>query len=284
MLLHRRKNAEAALHAPVVVVKDVVFNHADQFLFTGKALAIIAFPFEDAPKSFHRSVVDTLGYTGHTLRHTCFLQLVVEGTVGILKTSVAVEQWMCVGIRFYRTVKGLEYQRIVVAVTNHIGNDPAVVEVQNGAEIDLVYFNTLVPFELRYIRQPLFIWFICMEVAVKEIFGDVLWILCLPRTAMIAVFDGRLDVPGATDAENTLVIHADTIVMPEIIVDTAVTLVWTLPVDLFDCLCNLLILLRPGALFAGRPAMICGSRNMQQLAGFLNRSRFLCMAFLNGSI
>ena len=91
MFFHRRENTKVALHTAVVVVANIIFNHIDQFFSAGKAFAVIAFPFQEAPKALHRPIVNALGHTGHTLRHTGFLQLVVEDSVGILKSSVAME-------------------------------------------------------------------------------------------------------------------------------------------------------------------------------------------------
>ena len=45
MFLHRRQNAEIALHAARVVVVDIAFNHMDQFLLAGKSSAVVALAF-----------------------------------------------------------------------------------------------------------------------------------------------------------------------------------------------------------------------------------------------
>ena len=91
VLLHRCQNAQIALYAAVVVVNDVVLNHGNKFLTACESFAVIPFPLENAPESFHRAIVDTFGYSGHALLHLRFLQLIVENSVGILKTSVTVE-------------------------------------------------------------------------------------------------------------------------------------------------------------------------------------------------
>ena len=41
VLLHRREDAEIALHAARVVIVDVAFDHASQLLFAREALAIV---------------------------------------------------------------------------------------------------------------------------------------------------------------------------------------------------------------------------------------------------
>ena len=91
VLLHRCQHAQVALHSAVVVVGDIILNHLYEFLSACKTLAIISLSFQNAPKTFHWSVVNALGYSGHTLLHFGVLQLVVEYSVGVLESSVAME-------------------------------------------------------------------------------------------------------------------------------------------------------------------------------------------------
>lgn len=243
----------------VVVVAYVILNHIDQLFLAGEALAVIAFALQDTPKAFHWSVVDALGYTGHTLRHTGVFQLLMESTVCILKTSVTVKQRMCVGIRSDGFVKGLENQRIVVMLAYDIGHNAPVKKVKYGAEINLVHFNSFIPFELCHIRKPFLIWLVCVKVTVKKVFGYVLRILRLTSAAVATILDGRFDAPDTADAKDTFVIYVNMFVMPKVIIDAAVTLVRALHVDLLDLLGNLLVFQCSDALPAGCPTMVCCS-------------------------
>ena len=94
---------------------------------------------------------------------------------------------MCIQVVLHRVLKGLKHQRIVVAVTNHVTDDSAVIEVQNGAKIYLVYLNAFIPFEFRYVGKPFFIRLIRIELSVEQILGYVLRALCLPRADVAAV-------------------------------------------------------------------------------------------------
>ena len=167
-------------------------------------LAVISFTLEDAPESFHWPIVDALGHTGHTLRHAGLLQLVMEGSVGVLKASVAMKQRMSVRIGFYGSIKGFENQRIVIPITYHIGNNATVIEIQDRTEIDLMHLYTLIPFEFCYIGKPFLIRLARMEAAVKKILRYVLRILCMPCAAVIVVLDGGLDAFDPADAKNAL--------------------------------------------------------------------------------
>lgn len=127
MLLHRCKDAKTSLHPTGIIVTDVVHDHLGQFLFAGKASAIVAFSFQNSPEALHRAVINTMGDAGHALRHTGLLQLAVKIPAGILKASVTVKQGMRVRIGFYRLVKGFEYQWVIVAVTDHGGYNTPVI-------------------------------------------------------------------------------------------------------------------------------------------------------------
>ena len=109
MFLHRCQNAQIALYPAVVVVGNVVLNHLHKLFAAGEPLAVISLSFQNAPETFHWTVVNALGNSGHTLLHLGFLQLVVEHSVCVLKTSVAVEQRMCVGVGFYSGIQGVKY-------------------------------------------------------------------------------------------------------------------------------------------------------------------------------
>ena len=242
MLFHWRKDAKITLYTAVIVVVDVIFNHIYQLFFAGIALAVIAFSLQDTPESFHWPIVNALGNTGHALLHTGFFQLVVKSPVGILKSSVAVEQWMGIRIGFHRTVKRLEYQRIIIVVADHIGYDTTITEIKDRTEIDLVYLNTLIPFELCYIGEPLLVRLVRMEIPVEEVLSHILGILCLPCAAVIVVFNRGLNASGAANTQNALVIDMNMLVVPKVIIDAAVTLVRTRHVNPLYLLRQLFIL------------------------------------------
>ena len=141
MFLHRSQHTQIALNSPGIVIADVAPNHLNKLLLTGKTPAIIAFPFQDAPETFHRAIVNTVCHAGHALHHSRLYKFLVECSACILVASVTVEQRTCVWIELNSPVKGLEYERIVIALTQRIGHDAPVTEVQNSAQIELMYLN-----------------------------------------------------------------------------------------------------------------------------------------------
>ena len=126
MLFHRRQDTQIALDTSRVVIANILLDHLDKLVLAGKLSAVIALPFQDAPEAFHRTVVNAMRHTGHALRHPCLHELVVESAVGVLESSVTMEQGMRVRIGFHSLVEGFENQRIIVAFAEYtVHNDCA---------------------------------------------------------------------------------------------------------------------------------------------------------------
>lgn len=172
--LHRRMNTKAALKAAEIVVDDILPDHPAQLLPAGKFFAVIPFPLEDAPEALHRPVVNALAHPGHTLRHPGRGQLVVKYPGRILKTPVAVKQRVCVRVGGEGLVQRLMHQGAVVGVPEDKGDDPPVTEVQDGAEVELMHTWAHIVFELRHVRQPLFVGLFRVKLAVQHVFRQIL--------------------------------------------------------------------------------------------------------------
>ena len=144
----------------------------------------------------------------------------------------------------YRLVKGLEYQRVVIAVPNHIGHNAPVIEIQDGTQVDLMNLDALIPLELGHVGEPLLVGFVRIE---QDVLRYVLRILGGPGTTVVAVLDGRLDAPDTADAEYSLVVHMDAMVMLQLVPDPPIALVRTLCVDGLYLLCQLRVFRCPSA-------------------------------------
>ena len=129
MLFHRRQDTQIALDTSRVVIANILLDHLDKLVLAGKPSAVIAFPLQNAPEALHRTVVNTMRHTGHTLRHARLYELVVEGTVGVLEPSVAMKQGLCVRIGLHSLIKSLENQRIIVAFAEYIGHNTPVTKI-----------------------------------------------------------------------------------------------------------------------------------------------------------
>ena len=168
---------------------------------------------------------------------------------------------MSTRVGFYCPIKGLENQWVVIPVTDHIGNNATVIEVEDRAEIDLVYFNSLIPFQLCYVGQPFLVWLIRMKFAVKIILCNILRIFSLSCAAVVIVLDGRFDSFNSANTKNALVVHIDMFVVPKVVIDATIALIRVFHMNLLDPFPNLLILHSPGTLFPGCPAKISGTGN-----------------------
>ena len=106
MLFHRSQDAEGSLEPPGIVIADIALDHPDQIPLAGKTPAIVAFPLQNAPEALHGTVVDAFADAGHTLGHPGLLELVVEGSAGVLEPSIAMKERMGTGVCFHSLVKG----------------------------------------------------------------------------------------------------------------------------------------------------------------------------------
>ena len=129
MLFHRRQDAQIALDTSRVVIANILLDHLNKLVLAEEPSAVIAFPFQDAPEALHRAVINAMRHAGHTLRHARLHKLVVEGTVGVLNPSVAVEQRMRVRIGLHSLVEGFENQCVIVVFTEYVGHNAPVAEV-----------------------------------------------------------------------------------------------------------------------------------------------------------
>ena len=73
-----------------VIVADVVLNSRNQILPGRESPSIVLFALQDAPEAFHRTIVDAVSHSGHTLLHMVFLQPRTKLPARILETSVRI--------------------------------------------------------------------------------------------------------------------------------------------------------------------------------------------------
>lgn len=98
-----------------------------------------------------------------------------------------------------------------------------------------MYLNALIPFELRHIGQTFLIRFLCMELAVQEVVGEILWILNLSGTAVVIVFHSRPNISGPADTKHSFVIDVDAIVMAQVVIEPPAAFIRAFLVDFLVC-------------------------------------------------
>ena len=270
VFLQRSQDAQPALQTPGVVIHNVILNHLYQLLAVGKTPSVVALSLQDAPEPFHGAVVNAFGYARHALSHSSGCKFGVEGAVGVLESSVGVYQRMCIRIKCNCFLKGLKYQGIVITVTNYKRHNTAVIEVKNCAEINFPDLRSNVIFEFRYISQPLYIRHTGTEIAVEDVFGNVLRVRCLPGAAIVSVLNCGFNVQIAANTQYALVAYRGIVETLQISSGPAVSLVWTFCVNFFYQGYNALIPLSPCTFLAGKPFVIRRSGYMEQTASLLN--------------
>ena len=142
-----------------------------------------------------------------------------------------------------------------------------VTEIQNGAQIELVDFVSLVPLEFCHIGKPLFVGLFSIKLSVQKILGKILRIFCVPGAATVVIFHGRAYISGPADAQHSLVIDMDAAVMAQVIVEPPVTLIRTFLVDLLKRVRKAFVLCSPLAQFTGSPFVVSRARCMEQFTG-----------------
>ena len=110
MLFHWSENTKVSLEPFGVVVKNEILNHRYKARPVSESYSIVPFAFQDSPEPFHRTVIYTLGNSGHTLCYASFGEHTVESTVSILESSIAVAQWMSIRFGSNRRPKSVEHR------------------------------------------------------------------------------------------------------------------------------------------------------------------------------
>ena len=137
------------------------------------------------------------------------------------------EQRVGIWVRLNSFVKGFVNEWIIIALTQHIGHDAPVTEIQNGTQIEFMYFHALIPFELCHIGKPFLIRLLRIELAVQQVFSKILREFCPPCAATVIVLHSGSYIFGPADAQHSLVIDIDTMVMTQIVIQSSVTFIRT---------------------------------------------------------
>ena len=227
--------------APIVVVFDVILNHF-YYSFSGiKSALVISFSFQDSPEAFHRSIVDALANARHTMYHLLILKLLVKYIACVLKSSVRVKNWSGSRVGFNSFVECVINKRIVVAVTDGICDYSAIIQIQNSAEIYLLFLIPNIILELSYVGQPFLIRFVSMEIAREDILCNMLRIFVTYGTAFIAVLDGGFNTECSADTKYPVVTYRESIVTFKVITNPAISFLRIFFMNSLDVLCKNLI-------------------------------------------
>ena len=223
MILGRRHQMKIPLDSPGVIVVDILLDSSDQVLLGGKSPSIVLLALQDSPEALHWSVINAVSNPGHAVFHVVLLQLRAELSARILESPVTMKQWMSVRLQFHSGIKGVHDQRIVIMVSDHVGYNSAVIEIQDGTQIYLVNLDPDVILELRHIGEPFFVWCVSMKIPVKIVPCDVCRIVAAFGTALRFPFDRRLDLFLSADPQDPFIIDINFVVPVQLIPNSAVS-------------------------------------------------------------
>ena len=117
---------------------DVLVDGRTQLAAAAELIQEIHLFLHNAPETFHWAIVDAMPNAGHGLLHTLLRELELECFARILEPPVTVEQW--VGFRIFENclLKCVKYQLVVIASAYDVGDNRAVIEIEDGAQIELL--------------------------------------------------------------------------------------------------------------------------------------------------
>ena len=132
-----------------------------------------------------------------------------------------------------RCPKSIEHKRIVVGVPDHIADNPSVIQIQDGAEVYFLHFNSDIILEFCDISQPLLVGLVCLEFSVQQVICQIIRILSLPGAAVVTVFNRGFNPATPAYPQHSLVIYMGTMVSIQLVFEPAVSHLWMLFVDIF---------------------------------------------------
>ena len=269
MILGRRHQMKIPLDPPGVIVVDILLNSSDQVLLGGKSPPIVLLALQDAPEAFHGPIINAVGNSGHALLHVVFLQLRAELSARILESPVTMKQWMRARLQRYRGIKSVHDQRIVIAVSDYVGYNPAVIEIQDGTQVYLVNFNPDVILKFCHIGEPFFVWCVSMKIPVKIVPCDVCRIIAAFGTTFRFPFDRGLDMFLSADPQNPFIIDINFVVPVQLIPYPAVSHIRMLFMDESYFFCNLPVSPFTVTDWIFQPTVVGCAGNVQILTKFL---------------
>ena len=149
-----------------------------------------------------------------------------------------------------RCQKCIKHQRIVIGVSDYVAYNPSVIQIQDGAEIDLLDLNANIVLEFSNIGQPFLVGFICLEFPIQQIVCQIIWILALSGTAAVVVFNRRFNPAAPTDPKYPFVIHMGVVVTIQFIFEPTVSHLRMLFMNILNQISNAFILYSSGGQFA----------------------------------
>lgn len=191
-------------------------------------------------------------------------------------------QRCCSRIGNNRLIKRIEDQTIVVVVTDHICDNPPVIEIKYRAKIHFMLVLVLIiPFEFCDVRQPFLIWSFRCEISVQYVICNKLGIYRLSCTPVIGILDRGLNPFLTADPKHSFIICLDSVITFQIIPYSAIALIRTGYMDFFDFISNVFICCFISRFLSVKPFVVCRTAYRSQFAERTNRITMLFVFFFD---
>ena len=163
-------------------------------------------------------------------------------------------------------------------ITDHICDDPPVIEIKDRAKIYfMLVLILIIPFKFGDICQPFFVRLISCEFPVQDVLSNELRIGCLAGASTIRVLDRGFDPFLPTDPKYTFIVCLDSMITFQIIPYSAVALIRTGHMDLFNLLSDSFVFCFISRDASAKPFVVCSTAYMPQ---FAERSDRITMFFV----
>jgi len=109
-------------------------------------------------------------------------------------------------------------------------------------------------------------------------------ILGLPGASAVVVLNCGFYILFPTNSQNPLIVDMDAVIMPQIVIDPAISFIRAFHVDFLHCFCNIFVLCSSYTQLPGIPLVVSGTRDMQQCTSFFNGIVLFLVALPESSI
>ena len=168
----RAQAVQSFLETIVVVERYVVLDGRCEFAIGLELTQVVHLHFQGAPKTLDRGVVDATSDPGHAVGQPRIFYYAFEPSRCVLISSVAMDhRTRSCAEPCDRWHHRLEDERVVVRFPDAIGDDRAVIEVDDRAQIRLL---PVAIFELGDVGAPFLVWSGRTEFPVHQVLGHML--------------------------------------------------------------------------------------------------------------
>ena len=186
----------------MVIERYVGLDGRCEFTVGLELTQVVHLDFQGTPKTLDWGVVETTSDPGHAVGQSCVFNHAFEPSRGILESSVAMNHRSrsCTEPRDRRYHR-LEHERIVVGPPDAIGDDRAVVQVDDCAQVRLLSGAV---FELGYVGAPFLVRSGRAEFSVHQVLGHMLRGRLFVPFSLLA--DDRTDLVDAHETIDALLV------------------------------------------------------------------------------